>query len=70
MIQIMNMMILNKSKCMRPYKGMQLMQSDERKMTYFSLEHFIKTSDVHYEEWKTQNYANYAKHSQIHERNE
>jgi hypothetical protein len=52
---------------MRQYKGMQLMQSDERKMTYFSLEHFIKTSDVHYEEWKTQNYA---KHSQIHERNE
>jgi hypothetical protein len=67
MIQIMNMMILNESKCMRQYKGMQLMQSDERKMTYFSLEHFIKTSDVHYEEWKTQNYA---KHSQIHERNE
>jgi hypothetical protein len=35
---------------MRQYKGMQLMQSDERKMINFSLEHFIKTSGVHYEE--------------------
>jgi hypothetical protein len=35
---------------MRKYKGMQLMQNDERKMTNSSLEHFIKTSGVHYEE--------------------
>jgi hypothetical protein len=34
------------------------------------IEAFYQTNGVHCEEWKMQNYINYAKHSQIHEGNE